>query len=248
MSQRTRDFDHLRPVRTHDERGRYYTVADVTPTGPTRDRVLEAVPPGKVCALGRVWAGDLKPLLDSHVESVRPLVSGFTLGQVLTAEPCVPRGQELSTGRTWGTTRDYVEKVADAMRKQIRERAAEDDDTDDPVDLTAVMDAIGELEAQARSGLPHAVHAAINGVRDAIANARPASRRTTAAPVRFADNGGTPLPEGGMTRSIRDFREGRTIDSRARGKMQQANEAARRARAAERRQVETETPWPPDAA
>ena len=100
------------------------------------------------------------------------------------------------------------------------------------------MDAIGELEVQAKNGHPHAVHAALDAVREAIANVKP---KQQAAP------GGSPLPEGGMGRVIRDFREGRTTDGRTRGPMQQANEAFRRKRQEERRQVQSD--WTPtDAA
>lgn len=219
------------------------------PSSPTTDRVLEAVPPGKVCSLGRVWTGSLKPLLNSHVESVRSLVSGFTLGQTLTPEPPTPRGEELSMGRTWGNTRAYVARVADAMGSQICDRATREGDaeSDDPVDLSRVMDALRELKAQARDGHPNAVGAAIAALSGAIADVKPERRAATGAPLQFSDQGGREAPQGALSANIRAFRQGRTIDGRPRSKMQLANEERRRKLAAERREVQGDD-WPPEAA
>ena len=52
-----------------------------------RDTMLNAIPVGKVLVLGRVWTGELAPLVDSYLEALNPIVSGFTLGRTLNAEP-----------------------------------------------------------------------------------------------------------------------------------------------------------------
>lgn len=255
-----------KPIETRDERGRYYTVADIAPSKPTTDRVLEAVPIGKVCTLGRVWAGDLKPILDAHVGTLKPLVTPFTIGNELDAEPIpgvkpfhrerplqhVPLEPKPTLGRTfgdnWRSTRDHIAKVVDAMREQIRGRAKRDDDTDpdDTVDLGPVMSALTELRDQANNGHPNAVGAAIASLSGAIADAKPRARSTGSdEPVKFTDNGGR-LPEGGVTRAIADFRAGRTTDGRTRGPMSQAIATHRREQAAKGRDID---PWDgPDAA
>lgn len=210
----------------------------------TRDSILEAQGPGIVCSTGLVWRGDLKPILETHAQTLEPLVTPFTIGP-LEPKPTLGR----TFGHEWRSTRDHVAKVADAMRTQLRERAVRDEaSSDDRVDLSGVLRAINELEAQARDGHPNAVGAAIAALSGAIADAKPAPRRSGDAQVPFRDQGGRAVPQGTMTATIRDFREGRTTDARPRGRMQQANEAFRRARAEERRQVESETPWGPDAA
>lgn len=243
------------PVQTYDAERRSPFDCEVYGPGPsdfrlvlrkplqTRDSILEAQGPGIVCSLGHVWRGDLKPVLETHVQTIKPLLTPFCLGETLSAEPTVSREQQLSTGRTWGGTRNYIARVADSMGKEIRDRAMHDGDAGaDLVDLSSVMGAMKELKDQALGGNPQAVHAALDAVRDAIANVQ-TPRRTTDASGRFLDPSGdrSTVPGGNLSAFLRR-NLGRMTAGRARGSMQRANEAHRRARAEERRQLETETP------
>ena len=62
------------------------------------DDMLNAIPNGKCLVLGRVWKGDLEPVVDSYIEALKPIVSGFSAGRVLNAEPAPAT---LNLGRTW---------------------------------------------------------------------------------------------------------------------------------------------------
>jgi hypothetical protein len=94
----------------------------------TRDDILNAWSDGKQLALGTVWDGDLKPRFDTAMDEVKALVTGFTSGQVLHAEP-VPADLDLgdvSDGLELierGAVRDGVERieraVADARRRKV---------------------------------------------------------------------------------------------------------------------------------
>jgi hypothetical protein len=99
----------------------------------THDDRLEAIPPGKCLIPGTVWRGDLKPLVDARIDSLAPLVTGFTGGNVLHAEPTPA---VLNMGRTW--TGDLIEKLN--MLVSSRQSTS-----DDQVDLTQVATELEQL-------------------------------------------------------------------------------------------------------
>ncbi|MFZ1905205.1 MAG: hypothetical protein WAU56_07420 [Steroidobacteraceae bacterium] len=83
----------LKGVRTNDAR-----MLGTRQRRRTRDDLLNAIPTGKLLALGTVWTGSLKPLVDATIEALGPIVSGFTLGRTLHAENT---GAVLDLGLRW---------------------------------------------------------------------------------------------------------------------------------------------------
>jgi hypothetical protein len=72
----------------------------------TRDEILHAEPVPKLLLMPTTWRGDLKPVLDSYLEQLRPLEKGLTLGRTLSAEE-VPH--VLNIGTAWlGDFRDRI--------------------------------------------------------------------------------------------------------------------------------------------
>ena len=100
----------------------------------TYDDVLHALPPGKILVTATTWQGDLGPQIDDKLGKLETLVSGFTSGRVLHAEPSP---QEINAGRLWiGGLRD---KMASAAVESLRggQRAQEK-----MVDVTAALAAV----------------------------------------------------------------------------------------------------------
>jgi hypothetical protein len=88
----------------------------------SRDDLLNAIPTGKLLALGTTWTGDLKPLTDATIAALTPIVSGFTLGRTLHAQNA---GAVLDLGLRWlGQLRS---KLTDAVASN---RAPGPEDTD----------------------------------------------------------------------------------------------------------------------
>ena len=76
----------------------------------TYDDVLRALPPGKLLVTAATWQGNLGPQIDAQLAKLEPLISGFTSGRVLHAEPAP---EELNPGRLWiGSLRDQIASVA----------------------------------------------------------------------------------------------------------------------------------------
>lgn len=251
----------LKSIATRDEIGRYHTVVDLLPSRPTSDIVLDVVPLQKTGSLGRVWNG-MKEELDGKLDTFRPIISGFTIPNTLQADSPLP-GQRtlerqrplepepvhpsLSMGRIFGQVADSLQQWTRDYRSRLSGAYDADPRDGERIDTRPLFDALNEFESELETRDPHRIVAAADALKAAAANATRQTARTGDRPVKFVDNGGTPLPQGGVAQVIREFR-GRTTDSRPRGSMQQANEASRRARAEERRQVEADYPWGPDAA
>ena len=119
----------------------------------TRDSMLNAIGTGKVLALGRVWSGELQPEIDSRLDALRPIVSGFTTGNRLTAEPAAA---SLDLGRRWvGDIRDIIRSGARDSEGGQGER----------VDLTDLARAAERLEAALEQGDRSAVASAHDQLR-----------------------------------------------------------------------------------
>jgi hypothetical protein len=111
----------------------------------TRDARLEALhPAGKCIALGTVWTGQLKPLLDYRLDALQPLVTGFTMGRVLNAEQLA---NVIDLGRVYLS--DLTSRI----------RAAAADSRSAPgnrVDLAPVLTEADRLEVLLGSAAPSA--------------------------------------------------------------------------------------------
>ncbi len=155
----------------------------------TQDDLLNAVNPGKVLALGKVWTGSLAPEIDARLDAIRPLVTGFTSGRVLNAEPASP---SLDLGRKW------VGDVVGMLRA-----AARDSETGEgeKVDLTEVARSASHLERAFERGNPDLITAAYGALRrdfDGVRQRHADDRRRT-ADAAVADRGAR---EAQATRSL----------------------------------------------
>ena len=144
----------------------------------TRDAILNAVPTGKVLALGTVWAGSLEPEIDARLDALRPIVSGFTSGRVLSAEPAAA---SLDMGRRWiGDVRDIIRAGARDSEGRQGEK----------VDLTALSRSADRLEDALERGDRAAALAANDELRRSFAAIRErhgdSARRT--ADARLLDH------------------------------------------------------------
>lgn len=119
----------------------------------TRDSMLNAIGPGKVLALGTVWTGSLVPEIDSRLDALRPIVSGFTPGNRLNAEAAAP---SLDLGRRWvGDLRSII--TAGVRDSEGREG--------ERVDLTSVARSAERLEDAFEKNNPDLIRSAHNQLR-----------------------------------------------------------------------------------
>jgi hypothetical protein len=150
-------------------------VEDVIPRRMVRDDVLSAITPGKVLALGTVWTGELRPVLDMTVAAFDSIISGFTSGRVLHAKNS---SASLDLGRCWlGELRS---KIADAATGYARQPSGSADST---VELSPILKGVGNLQEVIENGGDPKM------VRDAVASlkrARAAIDGPTSAPTRDA--------------------------------------------------------------
>lgn len=84
LKQRLADRARLEELEAENQALKERT-ADQNARRRTRDELLEAVEPGKLIALGRVWDG-IGERLDGMVEELRDLENGLTVGRTLSAE------------------------------------------------------------------------------------------------------------------------------------------------------------------
>lgn len=149
-------------------------VEDVISRGFVRDDLLSAIPPGKVLALGTVWTGELRPVLDMTVAAFDSIVSGFTSGRVLHAEASLP---SLDLGKRW--LGELRAKIADVATRYARQPSAAS--ADDTVELTPILKGVGNLqEVIENGGDPQAVRdavASLKRARAAIGGAAPEPTR-----------------------------------------------------------------------
>jgi hypothetical protein len=100
----------------------------------TGDDLLSPIPLGKQLALGTVWTGNLKPLTDSTIEALAPIISGFTLGRTLHAQNA---GAVLDLGLRW--LGQLHSRLSDAVASN---RAPGPEDTD----VGELMREVAQLE------------------------------------------------------------------------------------------------------
>ncbi|MDA8348955.1 MAG: hypothetical protein M0038_09155 [Pseudomonadota bacterium] len=145
----------------------------------TRDSMLNAVGTGKVLALGRVWSGELQPEIDSRLDALRPLATGYTIGNRLTAEPAAP---SLDLGRRW------VGDIRDIIRSGARDS---EDGQGERVDLTDLARSAERLEDAFEKNNPDLIRSAHDQLRRDFDEVRrkhaDGARRT--ADAAFADRG-----------------------------------------------------------
>ncbi len=145
----------------------------------TRDAMLNAIPVGKVLALGTVWTGELQPEIDARLDALRPIVSALTTTGRLTAEPAAP---SLEMGRRWiGDIRDVIRGGARDSEHREGER----------VDLSALARSADRLEDAFEKGNRDLIQSAHEELRREFETVRlnhaDGVRRT--ADAAFADRG-----------------------------------------------------------
>lgn len=101
------------------------------------DSMLNGVSNGKVLVLGIVWSGNLKPIIDAHIDAVEELMTPFTAGNVLNAEPAP---------RTLNLARVYVGN----MERSVSDARHAVGDTD----VTEMMSALAQLRGQMNVAAP----------------------------------------------------------------------------------------------
>lgn len=145
----------------------------------TRDSMLNAINPGKVLALGTVWTGELQPQIDSRLDALRPIVSGFTLGHRLSAEPA---GAQLDMGRKW--TGD----ICNLLRAGAHDSDGREGER---VDLTDLVRSAERLEDAFEKGNPELIESAHDQLRRDFKTVRlkHANGARQTADAAFADRG-----------------------------------------------------------
>lgn len=148
----------------------------------TRDDLLNAIPSGKLLALGTVWSGDLKPIVDATIEALGPIISGFTLGRTLHAQNA---GAVLDLGLRW--LGQLHAKITDAVESN-RDPGPED------TDVSELLREVESLERVMATGAQN-----FGATQDAFR--RLVRARDALTPRRTHDSGGM----AGRDRRIGDF-------------------------------------------
>lgn len=216
----------VRNVMTHDAPVRRFST--------TRDDLLRAVEPGKVLVMGTCWTGMLAPYIDSQLDALEPLVTGFTSGNVLHAE-ATPA--QLSLGRTYTgdltrtlqTAVKDASSVAGAPKLDVTEvaRAVESVRnalSADPVDFRLVADGIRALRRARDSVLSSAAYGSGNAAEAGTAD----KTKTADAARTFMDRASTNTRDSlaAIRENARRHWEGGTLGLRAPTHDSTANTAA----------------------